>query len=1629
MDASKCEVVILTALPFEYQAVVAHLQDSQEVVHPTGTIYSLGQFQGERRRWRVAVAQVGTGGTQAAIEAEKAISFFPAQVALFVGIAGGRKDVQLGDIVVATKIYAYESGKDGAYFEPRPELWHPSHALEQRARHIGDEWVTRLSGAKPTTIPRVHLGPLAAGAKVLASTQSETAALLAATYGDALAVEMEGHGFLQAIQVNPAVHGLVVRGIANLIDGKTEADGAGYQEIAARHATAFAFQILAKFMLPSEYRLSLSNEAETGRGPTPPSVFDQKSTVFSISGQLDSSSSREERAQRLRFWLVDHSGFLQDRMESFVGRQRELEELRDLITKRQQTGGYVAITGQAGQGKSSLIAKLVYDANPEQAAFHFIPVNPGPDYQVGLLRNLMARLVLKYDLPEFYVTHDSRSVLRDIFPKVLTEIANKGGKEILFIDGLDQLEEESTGVRDLSFLPVNPPAGIVFVLGTRPDDTLKPLKLLKPFEEYPLPNLSRVDFDGILQHRGVRLEPGLADRLYLAMEKNALYLHLVARELRENVVDDPLALLAKVTDNPDHIFSVALERLKRSNKLWERILYPVLGVLLVAREPLALRLIRQIIGIKEVGLRDGLQRLGGLVIADWQQRYSLFHRKFYEYLRQDESHPGKDYLFATDEERNWHTRLARWCEKDDPTAIWQDNSFQSLEDQRLLYAREHYLTHLYLAQEWPRLFAVLDAGDYGRYKIQVCDPSTRSYALDLDLGRRAAGWAGWGLQEGIAYLPTLWRYTLLRCSLRSRADQYPLATFRLLLRLGKEREVIGLANLLTKPSLKVSVLLELVHTLLASPQGEAKGKQYFLLAWAVARSIGENFGRASALREIAEASVRCNEEESDMIWQEAQEATYSISGNSIFEIPLKATALRELAEVLSRAKREEQAEAIWRETEETSRSISRLWELEDILESAALRELTAALARARRWEHAYAVAHSIRSEYQQACALGMLAEALFEAQQHIQAETIWQEAEAGASTIGQSNQQAEALRVLAGGLTKAHRWDQAEAMALALEDGYQRAWALRELAGRLTEAQHEERAEAIWQAAEKAVRSLKQPAQQAEALRELTEALNKAGRWDQAEAMALALGDAYQQAWALSELACSLIMDNQSDRAQRLCHLAQGAINAIAWGQAEARALLELARGLTCAWYEDLAEAIWQEAEKVARSIKKNKQRFQLLQELAEALIQAGRWDQAETVARSLNQDDQQARALRMLTEALAQGQYWDRAEAVARSIGQGDYRAWALRVLAEALSQELKEEQAEGIWREAEEAARSLEQRSQQAWILRELAEALTRMHREEQAETIWREAEEAARSLEEDDQKAGNLRNLVAALVKAQRWDQAYLVARSIEQGNHQAAALSALAEAWDQAESREQAERIWQEATRVVRSLQESVQKADALRELAGALTRAQRREQAEVIWQEAEAAARSIELEFQKVGVLCELARELTEAGYKERAEVIWRDVLEGAHALGESSLEAMMLSKLVTAFIQVQYWEQAEAVARSIEDILVKTVIFSELAKALAQAQRWDQLRRIESAFWETSLFADLQIAHVSAVVQQQDYTGALHMVQDAWLQTQTKEAALNLLPLAFGLMTLRPEMWDAWDAAFKWVHAFLEDAS
>ncbi len=256
--------VVLTALPVEYIAVRKHLVDIREEVHPRGTVYERGMLEmASPEGWEVGIVEIGTGNANAAMEAERAIAHFNPAVALFIGIAGGLKDVSIGDVVAATKVYGYESGKSQESFEVRPDVGLSTYRIEQRARAEarGSAWLKRIS-ADPQNVPRVFVGPMAAGEKVVASTRSSVYHFLRDAYGDALAVEMEGRGFLTATRANQDIDSLVIRGISDLIDAKSSADTSGSQARAAMHAAAFGFEILSKFSPQPVRELASDRETE-----------------------------------------------------------------------------------------------------------------------------------------------------------------------------------------------------------------------------------------------------------------------------------------------------------------------------------------------------------------------------------------------------------------------------------------------------------------------------------------------------------------------------------------------------------------------------------------------------------------------------------------------------------------------------------------------------------------------------------------------------------------------------------------------------------------------------------------------------------------------------------------------------------------------------------------------------------------------------------------------------------------------------------------------------------------------------------------------------------------------------------------------------------------------------------------------------------------------------------------------------------------------------------------------------------------------------------------------------------------------------------------------------------------------
>ena len=358
---------------------------------------------------------------------------------------------------------------------------------------------------------------------------------------------------------------------------------------------------------------------------------------------------RAEAHRRLTRWRSPHSAARRDELlRGFVGRETELGELVADIGRLRASGGYLLVTGVAGQGKSSILAKLIKHREPEPTPAYFIRFTPGSSEQAALLGHLIAELLTlagrEFDALTYLPDGDNVVALRNSFETLLSNLAAERPLTLV-IDGLDQIEpDQRIGQRDLSFLPEQLPSNVVLVIGTRPDDTLTPLKLRTPHCEYCLPPLSEADFGELLRDRGVTLSAHEQSELYHALHGNAFDLAFLAQEIRQTPHTKIAALLRRVIANPRDLFTPTLERLQRDWNLWERVLHPLLGILLVAQEPLSRHALRGILHVSQDRIQTAIERLGGLLgVRDvqGQPRYGLIHLKLIDYLR--------THTFAADE--------------------------------------------------------------------------------------------------------------------------------------------------------------------------------------------------------------------------------------------------------------------------------------------------------------------------------------------------------------------------------------------------------------------------------------------------------------------------------------------------------------------------------------------------------------------------------------------------------------------------------------------------------------------------------------------------------------------------------------------------------------------------------------------------------------------------------------------------------------------------------------------------------------------------------------------------------------------------------------------------------------------
>ncbi len=240
------KILLLTALNLEYKVVRTFLKDTKEEELDDGTIYEKG-IPLNCDSSIVYLRECGKGNSKSALSTDKLIKHLNPDYAFFIGVAGGIKDLKIGDVIVGEKIYGHESGKSGEQFQSRPELGKSTYRLVERAKVEArkDDWKTLLNGEGDIGC-NILVGNIIAGEKLLVSKKSKLYELIKNNYNDVQAIEMEGIGFMEAVYQNNDVPSIVLRGISDLLSNKAKMDKTNSQELACYNAAAFGFNLINK---------------------------------------------------------------------------------------------------------------------------------------------------------------------------------------------------------------------------------------------------------------------------------------------------------------------------------------------------------------------------------------------------------------------------------------------------------------------------------------------------------------------------------------------------------------------------------------------------------------------------------------------------------------------------------------------------------------------------------------------------------------------------------------------------------------------------------------------------------------------------------------------------------------------------------------------------------------------------------------------------------------------------------------------------------------------------------------------------------------------------------------------------------------------------------------------------------------------------------------------------------------------------------------------------------------------------------------------------------------------------------------------------------------------------------------
>jgi nucleoside phosphorylase len=264
-SAAHFDVCLFCALAEEAQVCIREFErmcgvSFQTVVSARSGAYRQATIQNKqaesltvRVSWQLKAGPVEAGLLIGSV-LEECTPYFAAMTGI---CAGDKRKVKLGDLVVATSAFAYDTGKVVIGKDGKPQLlheldtWNASPDVLHFALMF-QEWqaavasiarpLIRLQGARETQPSKLHIAPVASGHTVRGDNPFEEICLFVRTTA---ALDMEAVTFYRTLAGFPGVRSVFVKGVSDYADGEKNDS---YHDYASAVSAAYILSFVKEYL-------------------------------------------------------------------------------------------------------------------------------------------------------------------------------------------------------------------------------------------------------------------------------------------------------------------------------------------------------------------------------------------------------------------------------------------------------------------------------------------------------------------------------------------------------------------------------------------------------------------------------------------------------------------------------------------------------------------------------------------------------------------------------------------------------------------------------------------------------------------------------------------------------------------------------------------------------------------------------------------------------------------------------------------------------------------------------------------------------------------------------------------------------------------------------------------------------------------------------------------------------------------------------------------------------------------------------------------------------------------------------------------------------------------------------------